>query len=78
MARKIVSTDDSGGFAVCCIHADQSVGWLLGAGERGTDVKTYPTKEAAEKAISQMKKNPRYSWNCILEAREFTGFGKRS
>lgn len=79
MARKrIVCTDDARAFAVCVIHPDNTIGWLLGSGDRGLDVKTYPSKEAAEKAIAQMKKNPHYSWGLPMEAREFSGFGRKS
>lgn len=70
--------DNAPTFAVCSIHPDGSVGWFIGAGERGLDVMTYPSKEAAEKAIVKMKKNPHYSWSLQLEAREFCGFGKRT
>ena len=76
MARKIVCKDESSVFAVCVKHPDGTVGWLLGNGERGTEVKTYPSKEAAEKAITQLKKNPHYSWSLPMEAQEFSGFGK--
>lgn len=79
MARKrIVCTDDVLAFAICVIHPDSTTGWLLGGGERGLDVKTYPSKEAAEKAIIQMKKNPHYSWSLPMEAREFLGFGRKN
>lgn len=74
--RQIVCSDSAPAFAVCIVNPDDTAGWLTGGGERGTDVKTYATKEAAERAIAQLKKNPHYSWSLPLEARAFGGFGR--
>ncbi len=72
MARKKnVCIGDSQTYAICVTYPNQSVGWLIGGGKNGLDVKTYPSKEAAEKAMEQMKKNPHYSWNLPMEVREF-------
>lgn len=74
--RQIVCADNVPLFAVCIVNPDGTLGWLTGDGERGTEVKTYVSKEAAERAIAQMKKSPRYSWSLPLEARAFDGFGR--
>lgn len=69
--RKVVSETD-GRYAICLIYSNGDVGWLLGGGERGLDVKTYPTKDAASKSLAQMKKGFHYSWNVSAEIREYS------
>lgn len=72
--KQIVVSDEVPKFAVCMVCSDGTVGWLIGGGERGTDVKTYSTLGEAQKAAAKMTKDPHYSWSIPLEAREFRGF----
>lgn len=58
------------GWGICVTHPDGSCGWLVG---EDLDVQTYPTKEEAENALTQMKKNPHYTWSLLIEAKEFHG-----
>lgn len=76
--RQIVVSDEAPRFAVCMICSDGTVGWLIGGGERGTDVKTYATLEEAQKAAVRMTKDPHYSWSLPLEAREFRGLRREN
>ena len=74
--RRIVSSDAANKFAIRITYPDKTFGWLLGGGDRGVDVRTFPSMEAAEKAIAQLKKDQHYSWSLLVEAQEYVGFGK--
>ena len=58
-------------WAICISHPDGTIGWLVG---EDLDVKTYPSKEDAEKSLKQMKRGSHYSWHHPIEIKEFTGF----
>lgn len=56
-------------WAICVCHDDGTIGWLL---NQDTEVKIYPTAEDAEKAMKQIRKDKRYSWNVKTEVREYS------
>lgn len=72
---------DSGfvpGYAICYIHAD-CVGWAIGGGSDGLDVRTWPTREEAEKEMRRMKRVQWwYAYKDPMEVRWFDGFPVRS
>lgn len=74
--KKIVSIDAETRFAIRLTYSNNTFGWVLGDGDRGVEVRTFSSKEAAEKAIAQLKKDRHYSWNLQIEAQEYAGFGK--
>ena len=51
-----------------------SVGWIVG---RDGDILLFPDKPKATAALKEMKKNETYSWNCLAEVVEFTGWQKK-
>lgn len=71
--RKTAYTGENPRYAICVLHADGSVGWLL---DSDAAVKLYDSADAAEKHKKQLMKNRGYLWNEPIEVREFTGFGR--
>ena len=59
------------GWGICILNPDGTYGWIVGD---GLDVKTYPSKEDAEKSLKQMMRGSHYSWHYPIEIKEFTGF----
>ena len=67
--QKIIVSDGRPCFAIHFLHTSGLEGWMTGAEGK---VQTYPTEDAANKALRQLKKSGRYSWqDTIAEVREF-------
>ena len=60
-------------YGICITHEKGKVGWIVG---KNSDVMLFETKQEATKVLSQMKKDDRYSWNCVAEVAAFDGFRK--
>lgn len=74
MKPKIVISEEHNVYALCVLHIDGTVGWLL---NEKADVKTYDSTEAAERDRKRILKDSRYSWTDPVEVREFRGFSKK-
>ena len=61
-------------YGIKVTHDFGQPGWIAG---RDCKVLLFKTKQEAEKALNQMKKDPHYLWKCNAEVEEFMGFGKR-
>lgn len=57
-------------WGICVQHPYDQCGWLVGG---DMEVLTFPSPDEAAKALKQMKRNKRYSWNQPIEIKEFTG-----
>ena len=69
MARKIKITDaDVEKYGIRITHEDKKVGWIVGP---DGDYLLFNSEEEAARALRKMKRDPRYSWNCVAEAARF-------
>ena len=70
MARKIRMIDaDADKYGIRIIHEDGKVGWIVGP---DCDYLLFDDMASAEKALRSMKRDKRYSWNCVAEAAKFS------
>ena len=59
------------GWAICVTYSDGTYGWMIGS---DLDVEVFQSQNDAEKALKQMKRNQKYSWNADFSVKEFNGF----
>ena len=63
MKRKIIVTDGAR-YGIRITHPDGSSGWIAG-GDKGC--LTFSSEAEAQKALRKMRKNDKYTWNCVAE-----------
>ena len=78
MARKRQIQPLENGYGIRVTHNDgspaASYGWIT---DSNSEVALYGTPEEAGRALTALKKNTGYSWNCKVEVAKFDGFSAK-
>jgi len=69
MARRLKAIDaDAVKYGIRITYKDGKIGWIIGS---DCDYLLFNSEAEASKALKKMKKDDRYSWNCVAEIARF-------